>query len=63
MPFLSNRLKLLKHEPYKCLISGQLIVGTSQVNDDWWYGKIGERTGIFPTTYTWHLDSKLLKVS
>ncbi|PNF35605.1 hypothetical protein B7P43_G02409, partial [Cryptotermes secundus] len=40
---------------------GELIVGISQVNENWWYGRIDERTGIFPTTYTWQLDSKLLK--
>jgi hypothetical protein len=34
-----------------------------QVNENWWYGRIGERNGIFPATYTWQLDSKLLKVS
>jgi hypothetical protein len=35
----------------------------SQVNENWWYGRIDARTGMFPTTYAWQLDSKLLKVS
>jgi hypothetical protein len=33
------------------------------MNENWWNGRIGERIGIFPTTYTWQLDSNLLKVS
>ncbi|XP_069693498.1 dynamin-binding protein-like isoform X2 [Periplaneta americana] len=40
---------------------GELIVGISQVNENWWYGKINERTGIFPTTHAWQLDSKPFK--
>lgn len=48
---------------HKCFISGELIVGVSQVNENWWYGRIGERTGMFPVTYVWQLDSRLLKVS
>nr|CAD7202169.1 unnamed protein product [Timema douglasi] len=40
---------------------GELIVGLNQVNSNWWSGKIGDRLGIFPTTYVWQLDSKYLK--
>jgi hypothetical protein len=48
---------------HKCVISGELIIGISQVNENWWYGRIGARTGMFPITYVWQLESKLLKVS
>ncbi|KAJ9579096.1 hypothetical protein L9F63_024802, partial [Diploptera punctata] len=40
---------------------GELIVGESQINEDWWYGRIDVRKGIFPVTYTWRLESKYLK--
>lgn len=40
---------------------GELIIGISQVNENWWYGRIGARTGMFPITYVWQLESKLLK--
>ena len=46
----------------KCFVPGELIIGLSQVNENWWYGKIGARAGMFPVNYVWQLDSKLLKV-
>ena len=48
---------------HKCFILGELIVGVSQVNENWWNGRIGARVGMFPVNYVWQLDSKLLKVS
>ena len=48
---------------HKCSISGELIIGIFQVNENWWYGRIGARAGMFPVNYAWQLDSKLLKVS
>jgi len=47
---------------HNCFISGELIIGISRVNENWWYGRIGARAGMFPVNYVWQLDSKLLKV-
>lgn len=40
---------------------GDLIVGVSQVDDNWWQGKYGSKSGLFPTTHTWQLDSRVVK--
>jgi hypothetical protein len=48
---------------HKCFILGELIIGLSQENENWWYGRIGARDGMFPVNYVWQLDSKVLKVS
>ena len=48
---------------HKYFISGELIIGISQVSENWWYGRIDARAGMFPVNYVWQLDSKLLKVS
>ena len=29
-------------------VAGETIVTTQKINDDWLYGKIGDREGIFP---------------
>jgi len=44
-------------------ISGELIIGIYQASENWWFGSIDARNGMFPVNYVWQLDSKLLKVS
>ncbi|XP_049847527.1 dynamin-binding protein-like isoform X2 [Schistocerca gregaria] len=41
---------------------GELIIGIKKIDDNWWEGSIGSRKGMFPTTYTWKLDSSYIKV-
>lgn len=41
---------------------GELIVGIREIDVNWWEGSIGSRKGMFPTTYTWQLDSSYIKV-
>ncbi|KAM7286727.1 dynamin-binding protein, partial [Ixodes scapularis] len=36
---------------------GDLIVGVSAVDDNWWRGRLGGRDGIFPLSHAWQLEA------
>lgn len=37
---------------------GEFIIGEKKLDEHWWYGKISQnRTGVFPDTFTWLINS------
>ncbi|XP_064477545.1 dynamin-binding protein-like [Ornithodoros turicata] len=44
-----------------CFSSGDLIVGLSPVDDNWWEGRCEGRSGIFPMSHVWKADSTKLR--
>ncbi|XP_008543725.1 dynamin-binding protein [Microplitis demolitor] len=40
---------------------GELIIGVQQVDTDWYSGYIDSRTGLFPLTHVWLINSAALK--
>lgn len=42
---------------------GEFIVGETKLDEHWWRGRISQnRRGVFPDTFTWHLNSTSCKV-
>ncbi|CAN8004345.1 unnamed protein product [Ixodes hexagonus] len=37
--------------------TGDLIVGVSAVDDNWWRGRLGGKEGIFPLSHAWQLEA------
>ncbi|KAK2582160.1 hypothetical protein KPH14_004519 [Odynerus spinipes] len=41
--------------------AGELIIGIRTVGAGWYLGQIDSKTGMFPITYTWQLDTEFIK--
>ncbi|EFN64992.1 Dynamin-binding protein [Camponotus floridanus] len=42
---------------------GDLIIGTRDIGSGWCTGRTSSKSGIFPTTHTWELDTALIKTT